>query len=139
MSDHKNKQHSSFSGRRLVILQDLALSLAASLLSILIVRWLTDPIPGFSSRVWIWLGGALLGTLAGRMDTAWGEDPPRGRGVVPCKDMLPRAGISWSPWELRAHSCSASGSQDKCPAHRCHTPSPEELRSRVWGQPGHPE
>ena len=65
MSDHQNKQHSSFSGRRLVILQDLALSVAASLLSILIVRWLTDPIPGFSSRVWIWLGGALLGTLAG--------------------------------------------------------------------------
>lgn len=52
-------------GRRLVIIQDLALSIVASLLSILIVRWLTDPIPGFSSRVWIWLGGAVIGTLAG--------------------------------------------------------------------------
>ena len=52
-------------GRRLVIIQDLALSIVASLLSILIVRWLTDPIPGFSSRVWIWLGGAVVGTLAG--------------------------------------------------------------------------
>ena len=65
MQQHEKKAKSPFSGRRLVILQDLALSVVASLLSILIVRWLTDPIPGFSSRVWIWLGGALVGILAG--------------------------------------------------------------------------
>ena len=65
MQQLEKKAKSPFYGRRLVILQDLALSVVASLLSILIVRWLTDPIPGFSSRVWIWLGGALVGTLAG--------------------------------------------------------------------------
>lgn len=65
MQQQEKKAKSRFSGRRLVIIQDLALSVVASLLSILIVRWLTDPIPGFSSRVWIWLGGALVGTLIG--------------------------------------------------------------------------
>lgn len=65
MQQQEKKAKSRFSGRRLVIIQDLALSVVASLLSILIVRWLTDPIPGFSSRVWIWLGGAVIGTLAG--------------------------------------------------------------------------
>ena len=65
MKQTDKKSKSSFSSRRLVILQDLALSVAASLLSILIVRWLTDPIREFSSLVWIWLAVALVGTLAG--------------------------------------------------------------------------
>lgn len=58
----KSKSVASF---RLVLLQDLALSVAASLLSVLMVRSLTDPIPGFSTRVWIWLGAALVGTFLG--------------------------------------------------------------------------
>lgn len=53
MKQTDKKSKSSFSSRRLVILQDLALSVAASLLSILIVSWLTDPIREFSSLVWI--------------------------------------------------------------------------------------
>ena len=65
MKQTDKKSKSSFSSRRLVIIQDLALSVAASLLSILIVRWLTDPIREFSSLVWIWLAVALIGTLAG--------------------------------------------------------------------------
>ena len=65
MKQTDKKSKSSFSSRRLVIIQDLALSVAASLLSILIVRWLTDPIREFSSLVWIWLAVALVGTLAG--------------------------------------------------------------------------
>ena len=65
MKQTDKKSKSSFSSRRLVILQDLALSVAASLLSILIARWLTDPIREFSSLVWVWLAVALIGTLAG--------------------------------------------------------------------------
>ena len=61
-----------FAPNRLVFLQDLALSVAASLLSILLVRSLTDPIPGFSTIVWIWLAVALAGTfLGGFLSRIW--------------------------------------------------------------------
>ena len=59
------KQDRSFASLRLVLLQDLALSVAASLLSILLVRLLSDPIPHFSSIVWVWLAVALVGTFLG--------------------------------------------------------------------------
>ena len=47
--------------RRLIFLVDLALSFLASLLAILLVRWVADPIPGFSTIVLKWLG---IGTIA---------------------------------------------------------------------------
>lgn len=48
----------------------MSVSLLASLLSILLVRWLSDPIPGFTSLVLKWLGVAALGTLAGILITS---------------------------------------------------------------------
>ena len=59
------KRKNRFVGSRLVLAQDLALSAVASLLSILLVRSLTDPIPHFSSIVWLWLAVALVGTFLG--------------------------------------------------------------------------
>ena len=47
--------------RKLVFLVDLALSILASLLAILLVRWVADPIPGFSTIVLKWL---VVGTIA---------------------------------------------------------------------------
>ena len=54
-----------FASRRLVLLQDTALSVLATLLSVLLVRWLLEPIPGFSSVVFRWLGASLVLTVAG--------------------------------------------------------------------------
>ena len=65
MSSPKKNTGPRFAGRRLVLLQDLALSTAASLLSVLMVRWLSDPIPHFSAVVWSWLAFALGGIVAG--------------------------------------------------------------------------
>ena len=63
----RSEKHASLfrKGSRLVILQDLSLSVVASLLSILTIRWLSDPIPGFSTLVWYWLATALMATLVG--------------------------------------------------------------------------
>ena len=52
-------------GRYLVATQDVILAVAASLLSILLIRWLSEPIPGFSQLVWRWLGISLAGVLSG--------------------------------------------------------------------------
>ena len=66
------KDKNTISNNRLVLLQDLALSVTASLLSILIVRSLSEPIRGFSSIVWLWLGIALVGTfLGGVLSRLW--------------------------------------------------------------------
>ena len=54
-------------GSRLVLFQDLSLTVAASLLAILLARWLSEPIPRFTTTVWKWLGLALAGFLAGGM------------------------------------------------------------------------
>ena len=54
----------------MVFLQDLSLSLLASLLSILLVRWLSEPIPGFTVLVFKWLGVAVVGMSAGMMLTS---------------------------------------------------------------------
>ena len=68
----QGKRDKSFASLRLVLLQDLALSVAASLLSILLVRLLSDPIRNFSSMVWIWLAVALAGTfLGGLVSRIW--------------------------------------------------------------------
>ncbi len=57
-------------GAGLILLQDCALSSAASLLSILLVRWVSAPIAGFTHLVLIWIGCALVGTLAGVLLTS---------------------------------------------------------------------
>ena len=48
-----------------VLTQDCLLSLVASLSAILLVRWLSEPIPGFTFLVLRWLGCAAVATLAG--------------------------------------------------------------------------
>ena len=53
----------SYASRRLVLLQDTALSVVATLLSVLLVRWLSDPIPGFSTIVFRWLGASVVFTV----------------------------------------------------------------------------
>ncbi len=50
---------------RIIFLQDMFLSLLASLLSVLLVRWVSEPIPGFTFLVLKWLGVSAAGTLAG--------------------------------------------------------------------------
>jgi len=47
------------------MLQDSLLSGVASLLSILLVRWLSDPISGFTSLVLTWIAIAIAGTVVG--------------------------------------------------------------------------
>jgi len=61
-----NKKGFSLS-RRVIFVQDTVLSLVAALLAILTVRWLSEPIPGFSGIVWRWLGLATLGFIVGGM------------------------------------------------------------------------
>ena len=60
-----NKTAIGYTSERLVLLQDMILSLLASLLSILLVRWLAEPIPGFTTLVMHWLIAALIGSLLG--------------------------------------------------------------------------
>lgn len=58
-----------FMKRRLLISfslsQDILLSLIASLVCILVIRWISDPIPGFTVLVLKWLAAALVGTVPG--------------------------------------------------------------------------
>ena len=63
MSDLGRKR--SYAGARLILLQDSVLCMLASLLSILLVRSLSEPIPGFSVLVWRFLAAALAGSLIG--------------------------------------------------------------------------
>ena len=50
---------------RIIFLQDMMVSLLASLLSLLLVRWVSEPIPGFTSVLFVWLSAALLATCLG--------------------------------------------------------------------------
>ena len=54
-----------YNDSRKVLLQDSILSVLASLLSILLVRWLTEGVPGFVSIVLRWMGCALVASLLG--------------------------------------------------------------------------
>lgn len=63
----KENAERNYEGSGLILLQDCVLSLLSSLLSILIIRWLTSPIAGFTPLVMVWLGSALAGTLAGSL------------------------------------------------------------------------
>lgn len=48
-----------------VLLQDSILSVLASLLSLLLVRWLTEPISGFTTLLFKWMGFSLVASLVG--------------------------------------------------------------------------
>ncbi len=54
--------------------QDILLSLAASLVSILIIRWISEPIPGFTVLVLKWLAAAALGTVPGILISGCSRD-----------------------------------------------------------------
>lgn len=62
-----NLKGEKYTGTGFLLLQDAVLSCAASLLSVLLVRWLSEPIPGFSLLVLVWVGLALAGTLVGTL------------------------------------------------------------------------
>lgn len=63
----RNGTKSFFAGRKLVLFQDLTLSMAASLLAILMVRWLSNPMSEFSTRVLLWVVFAVVGTFVGAL------------------------------------------------------------------------
>lgn len=73
MSDIKNRDKarktSSYESAGLISFLECALSMVASLLSVLLVRWLYDPIPGFTSLVLRWVGASGLFTLLGILAT----------------------------------------------------------------------
>ena len=47
------------------LFQDILLSLAASLVAILVIRWMSEPIPGFTLLVGKWMAAAVVGTVPG--------------------------------------------------------------------------
>lgn len=47
------------------LFQDILLSLAASLVAILAIRWMSEPIPGFTMLVFKWMVAAAVGTVPG--------------------------------------------------------------------------
>ena len=54
-------------GSAVVLLQDCGLSVLSSLLSLLLVRWLSEPIPGFTGLMLVWLGCSLVASFAGEV------------------------------------------------------------------------
>ena len=54
--------------------QDILLSLIASLVSILIIRWISDPIPGFTVLVLKWIAAAAVGTVPGILISGCSRD-----------------------------------------------------------------
>ena len=54
--------------------QDVLLSLIASLVSILVIRWISDPIPGYTVLVIKWLAAALVGTVPGILVSGCSRD-----------------------------------------------------------------
>lgn len=54
--------------------QDILLSLIASLVSILIIRWISDPISGFTMLVLKWLAAAAVGTVPGILISGCSRD-----------------------------------------------------------------
>ena len=50
---------------RLILFQDMTLSALGSLLSLLLVRWISEPISGFSFIVLLWVGFSIIFTLSG--------------------------------------------------------------------------
>ena len=65
METTHRSNNKAYTSARLILLQDLVLSVLASLLSVLLIRWITEPIPGFTMIVSKWLLAALFGSIAG--------------------------------------------------------------------------
>ena len=59
------EHYRSFASRRLLLLQDTLLSVTATLLSVLLVRWLSEPIPGFTGLVIRFLVASLVLSVIG--------------------------------------------------------------------------
>ncbi|MBQ1673007.1 MAG: hypothetical protein II064_02865, partial [Bacteroidales bacterium] len=59
----KKESGQKFGSIGVIVAEDLALSTAASLLAILLVRWLSEPIPGFSTLLFTWIAVALVAVL----------------------------------------------------------------------------
>ena len=62
MTIDKSKEYRS---ARLILLQDTGMMALASLAAVLLVRWLSEPIPGFTFMVLEWVGIALVAALVG--------------------------------------------------------------------------
>ncbi len=60
---HWEQPKERYEGSGIILLQDVALSIAASLLSVLMVRWISEPIPSYTTLVLNWLGCSLAGSL----------------------------------------------------------------------------
>lgn len=56
------------------LFQDILLSLVASLVSILVIRWISDPIPGFTVLVFKWLAAATVGAVPGILVSGCSRD-----------------------------------------------------------------
>ena len=56
------------------LIQDILLSLLASLVSILVIRWISEPIPGYTAIVLKWLAAALVGTVPGILISGCSRD-----------------------------------------------------------------
>ena len=65
MPTERANTNERYTSKKVILLQDVTLSVLASLLSILLIRWISDPIPGFTAIVVRWLLGALVGSVAG--------------------------------------------------------------------------
>ena len=58
-------QEQKYNDKWRVLLQDSILSVLASLLALLLVRWLTEPIAAFTTLLFKWIGIALVASLVG--------------------------------------------------------------------------
>ena len=56
------------------LFQDIFVSLTASLVSILVIRWMSEPIPGFTMLVLKWMAAAALGTVPGILISGCSRD-----------------------------------------------------------------
>ena len=64
---HRNSEPQGYEGTGIILFQDVTLSVVASLLSLLLVRWLAEPIPDFTRHMLLWLGCSLVASLAGEL------------------------------------------------------------------------
>jgi len=64
-----SKNEKQYASKGLIFFQDTILSLLGSLMAILLVRWMSDPIPGYTILLFKWLAAALIGTILGMLAT----------------------------------------------------------------------
>ena len=67
MADRRKQSAEKYTSTRIVLVQDVTLSVLASLLSVLLVRWISEPIPGFTTVVVHSLLFAAAGSLIGML------------------------------------------------------------------------